>query len=43
MAMLKAIFIGLLGAAFLAGIAFVFYTAICSIIDCMPDPNDEED
>jgi hypothetical protein len=43
MGILKALFIGLFAAGFLAGIAFVLYTAICSIIDCLPDPNDEED
>ncbi len=41
--MLKGIFIGLLAAGFLASLAFVLYAAVCSIIDCMPDPNDEED
>lgn len=41
--MLKAIFITLFSAAFLVGIAFVLYIFVCSLIDCMPDPNDEED
>ena len=41
--MLKALLIGFLGAAFLAGIAFVLYTFARNIIDCMPDANDEED
>lgn len=41
--MLKAIVIGLLCAGFIAGCAFVLYIMVQHIIDCMPDPNDEED
>lgn len=41
--MLKAIAIGLLFAAFIAGCAFVLYVLIRQVIDCLPDPDDEEE
>jgi hypothetical protein len=41
--MLKAIGIGLLLTLFIVAFAYGFVLVIRNIIDCMPDPNDEED
>jgi hypothetical protein len=41
--MLKAIGTGLLLTLFIVAFAYGFVLVIRNIIDCMPDPNDEED
>jgi hypothetical protein len=41
--MLKAIGIGLLLTLFIIALAYGFVLVIRNIIDCLPDPNDEED
>ncbi len=41
--MLKAIGTGLLLTLFIITFAYGFVLVIRNIIDCMPDPNDEED
>jgi UPF0716 family protein affecting phage T7 exclusion len=43
MAMLKSIGIGVLLTLFIIAFAYGFVLVIRNIIDCMPDPNDEED
>jgi hypothetical protein len=43
MAMLKAIGIGVLFTLFMVGLAYCLVLVLRHIIDCMPDPNDEED
>jgi hypothetical protein len=43
MAMLKSIGIGLLLTLFIIAFAYGFVLVIRNIIDCMPDPNDEDD
>jgi len=41
--MLKSIGIGVLFTLFMVGLAYCFVLVIRNIIDCMPDPNDEEE
>jgi hypothetical protein len=41
--MLKAIGIGMLLTLFIIALAYGFVLVIRNIIDCLPDPNDEED
>jgi hypothetical protein len=43
MAMLKAIGIGVLFTLFMVGLAYCLFIVLRHIIDCMPDPNDEEE
>ena len=41
--MLKAIGIGVLLTLFTVAVAYALCVVIRNIIDCLPDPNDEED
>ena len=41
--MLKAIGIGVLLTLFTIAVAYSLWVVIRNIIDCLPDPNDEED
>ena len=41
--MLKAIGIGVLLTLFTVAVAYALLVVIRNIIDCLPDPNDEED
>lgn len=41
--MLKVFGIGILLVAFIASFAFALYYAVCNIIDCMPNADDEKD
>ena len=41
--MLKLFIISVMFAALLLGMAYVLYTIVKDIIDCMPDYRDEED
>jgi hypothetical protein len=43
MAMLKAIGIGVLFTLFMVGLAYCLFIVLRHVIDCMPDPNDEEE
>jgi hypothetical protein len=43
MAMLKAIGIGVLFTLLMVGLSYCLVLLLRHIIDCMPDPNDEED
>jgi hypothetical protein len=41
--MLKAIGIGVIATLFIVALAYVIVLVIRNMIDCLPDPNDEED
>ncbi len=41
--MLKSIGIGVLFTLFMVGLAYCLFIVLRHIIDCMPDPNDEEE
>ena len=43
MAILKAIGIGVLFTLFMVGLAYCLFIVLRHVIDCLPDPNDEEE